>query len=263
MERKLDGTHILAVAAGLAVGGLAGYLLGRKAAARGLEWRIASEVEGVREHYRARIDALSAAAANAARKGDNPHQAETSALGDEESRGGDVPGAGSGSDAEDGDSGVLPRGIAGFVPDTVGPGDLGRRDPLEGFPGTGTQDDDHSDEDGHDSEQDVPDTGDGKTRRSPYVISLEDFTDQCETFSKITISYFADDDVLVDERDNPIEDPMAVAGSEFKTQFASNSSTGGPGTYVVYVRNRRLETDFEIALNEGSYAEAVGYGRPG
>lgn len=263
MERKIDGSHVLAVCAGLALGGLAGYLLGRKAAKKDVEWRIASEVEGVREHYKAKLDAVSAAAANAARKGSNPDEAETGPVGDGEPRGNYDPGARPGDSSEAGDNRVLPEGPLGFVPDQAGPDDPGRRDPLAGLPGARDEEDDYDDEEDHDDGADDPDFHDGSTRQSPYVISLEDFTDQEESFRKVTIYWYAEDEVLVDEREEPIPDVRATVGEEFKTQFASNSSTGGPSEPVAYVRNRRLHCDFEVALREGSYiGEVLNYGRP-
>ena len=87
----------------------------------------------------------------------------------------------------------------------------------------------------------------------PFVISREEFDEEYPHFDKITITYYAEDDVLADEQDEIIPDIEAVVGYDSLSRFGDMSDDD----CVVYVRNGRLGADYEIILTQESYSESV------
>lgn len=87
----------------------------------------------------------------------------------------------------------------------------------------------------------------------PFVISREDFDDTYAHFDKITITYYEQDDVLADEQDEVIPDIESVVGYEALGRFGDMSDDDN----IVYVRNGRLGSDYEIILAQESYTESV------
>lgn len=97
--------------------------------------------------------------------------------------------------------------------------------------------------------------------REPHIISADSFRDdETELQQKISITYYDGDDTLVDERDVPMRELAPTVGEEFWQHFGELSED----PEIVYIRNRRLQIDFEITRDERSYAEVVlkDYGKP-
>jgi hypothetical protein len=88
----------------------------------------------------------------------------------------------------------------------------------------------------------------------PYVITLEQFCEDKEKYQKLCFTYYMDDHTLADEGDQPVEDPVSTVGPALESKFGLSSPTD---PNVVYVRNDRLEIDFEITRHMGSYATIV------
>lgn len=88
--------------------------------------------------------------------------------------------------------------------------------------------------------------------QNPYVISYEEFSEEHPEFSKITLTYFDADDVLCDDREEIIPDKEYSIGEDSLEHFGEDSNDKD----VVYVRNERLSTDYEVVRSQGSY-EAV------
>lgn len=65
-------------------------------------------------------------------------------------------------------------------------------------------------------------------------------------YETITLKYY-DDDILTDERDEIIEDPVGIVGDDFKKHFGEYEDD------CVYVRNDNLDVDYEILLQGISY----------
>lgn len=95
----------------------------------------------------------------------------------------------------------------------------------------------------------------------PYGISAGEFAETPEGYQVLSMTFYADDSVLVDDDNNqPIENQMMVAGELTRAGFGSISGQAN----TRFVRNEKLEVDIEITLNEGSYVhEVLGYGQPG
>jgi hypothetical protein len=97
--------------------------------------------------------------------------------------------------------------------------------------------------------------------REPHIISRDSFfEEETELQQKISITYYDGDDTLVDERDVPMRDLAPTVGEEFWQHFGELSED----PEVLYIRNRRLQIDFEITRDERSYTETVlkPYGKP-
>lgn len=92
-----------------------------------------------------------------------------------------------------------------------------------------------------------------RNRNEPYIISVKEFMEDREEYDKTTITYFEDDDVLCDEREEVIPNVEYTVGNEALIKFGELSEDKN----IVYVRNERTSTDFEILRDRRSYAEVV------
>lgn len=86
----------------------------------------------------------------------------------------------------------------------------------------------------------------------PYVISEEEFTHGlAEEFQKIYLSYYPGDGVVCDEQDRVVEDVESAIGINNLAGFSDED------VVLLHIRNSRLQADFEITREVGSYREAV------
>lgn len=82
----------------------------------------------------------------------------------------------------------------------------------------------------------------------PYVISPYDFG-EIDEFHTISLTYYADG-VLEDDEQNIVTDVEELIGEQSLTTFGEYEDDS------VFVRNERLQTDFEILKDPRTYAEA-------
>jgi len=84
--------------------------------------------------------------------------------------------------------------------------------------------------------------------QQPFVISRENYAydEEGQYYEKITLKYYPDDRVLLDDEDEPIEDVNSYVGWRNLSRFGDDS--GDPS--VVFVRNNRLEIDFEVVKED-------------
>jgi len=80
----------------------------------------------------------------------------------------------------------------------------------------------------------------------PYIIHRDEFFGEEMDCTQTTITYYAGDNILCDERDTPIYNPEQVVG-----QLMFGHGSNDPN--VVYVRNERLQAEYEILLDHGHY----------
>ena len=85
----------------------------------------------------------------------------------------------------------------------------------------------------------------------PRTISASEMINQNQWYSKVTLTYYAGDDILADDQDEPIEDPMDIIGEHFKEFFGMNEDEPD----IIYVRNDDRESDYEVAKVETSYKD--------
>lgn len=79
----------------------------------------------------------------------------------------------------------------------------------------------------------------------PFVISNELYAwddEEGDEYAKITLTWYPNQQVLLDEDSEPIEDVESYVGFQNLNRFGDESDNAD----VVFVRNRRLETDFEV-----------------
>jgi len=87
----------------------------------------------------------------------------------------------------------------------------------------------------------------------PYVITIDQFTNEKEYFDKITLYYYDEDEVLADDNEEEIGDVNDLIGEDALSCFGSDDYDEDQ----VFVRNEPLETDFEIVRLSKSYSDMV------
>lgn len=87
----------------------------------------------------------------------------------------------------------------------------------------------------------------------PYVIAISEFATEEQQYTKETVTYYAQDEILVDDAERPIDDIEGTVG-EVNLQFFGQASEDPD---IVYVRNDKRDIDFEIVRVDKSYAEFV------
>lgn len=92
----------------------------------------------------------------------------------------------------------------------------------------------------------------------PFVISRNNYAwdEEGENYDKITLTYYPRDRVLLDDEEDPIEDITRIIGWKNLNRFGSESEDPD----VVFVRNRRMATDFEVIKEESQLPLHVKYG---
>jgi hypothetical protein len=88
--------------------------------------------------------------------------------------------------------------------------------------------------------------------KDPYVISTNDYyEDQNDPRDKVTLEYYLNDDILCENDSMEIvPDRESIIGRDALQNFGNLS--GDP--HVVYVRNERLNIDYEVILINEFYA---------
>lgn len=93
----------------------------------------------------------------------------------------------------------------------------------------------------------------------PYVLHRDEFLTAEPGYAQLTLTYYSADGVLVDEADRAIDDHEIdrVVGRKNLSRFGMGSGD----KRIVYIRNPRLEADYEVLFHETSYQEVV-HGMP-
>ena len=87
----------------------------------------------------------------------------------------------------------------------------------------------------------------------PYTISFDEFNDNEVNHEQTTLTYYDEDDTLVDSKDQPIDNTEYTVGDDNLTRFGHGSGD----VNVVYVRNEKIDMDFEIVRSRGSYQREI------
>lgn len=85
----------------------------------------------------------------------------------------------------------------------------------------------------------------------PYVIHKDEFYSEESGYTQSTLTYYAGDDILVDEDDTPIYNHDQVIGSPIKFGHGS----GDPN--VVHIRNDRRRAEYEVIFDPSLYSKEV------
>lgn len=89
-----------------------------------------------------------------------------------------------------------------------------------------------------------------RTQDAPYIIHRDEFFGEEEGYSQSTITWYAGDDILCDENDAPIYNPERIVGTLI---FGHGSNDPN----VVYVRNDRLQAEYEVLRDDGHYVTEI------
>lgn len=93
-----------------------------------------------------------------------------------------------------------------------------------------------------------------RTDRKPYVVHRDEVREN-EEYDTTTFTYYEEDDVLCNERDEVVgkEDRDDLVGEANLNKFGHGSGDAN----IVYIRNDRLEMQMEVVRSPNSYAEEV------
>jgi len=89
-----------------------------------------------------------------------------------------------------------------------------------------------------------------RTPERPYVIHQDEFVSCESNFNQDTLTYYERDDIMADSDDTPLYDYKKLMGD-----LLFGHGTNDPN--VVYIRNEKLELEWEVLLHTGSFAEEV------
>lgn len=116
------------------------------------------------------------------------------------------------------------------------------------------RDDDSSESEADSEEEDIEVTTEDETSNvDPYLIDDSFFDEEDDIYSKLSYSWYAKDKVLSDETNTPFmgkKNYEKIVGSEFLTYISEE-------TPIVYVRNERLMTDYEISYKPCTYGDSL------
>lgn len=88
----------------------------------------------------------------------------------------------------------------------------------------------------------------------PYVISEDEYLGNEFDYEQTTLTYYAGDGVLTDEKDSPIDMIDMVVGESNLERFGHGNHSNGN---IVFIRNDDTKMEFEVALHEGKFAHEV------
>lgn len=87
-----------------------------------------------------------------------------------------------------------------------------------------------------------------------HVLTVDEFMDERKDYDKLAYTYYEADEVLMDERNEKVEDIIMFLGeSGALTQFGVWSRSED----IVHVRNPILEIDLEVVRDDRAYSEVV------
>jgi hypothetical protein len=92
-----------------------------------------------------------------------------------------------------------------------------------------------------------------RTEDNPYIISYEEFNAGEKEYTHDSLTWYDGDDTLADSKDQPILTVDDVVGEDNMHKFGH----GSRDPHIVYIRNDRLQTDFEVVKNNNSFQSAV------
>lgn len=88
---------------------------------------------------------------------------------------------------------------------------------------------------------------------APYIIHQDEFAHNETEYPQVSYTYYAEDDVLLDEEENILSDRDALIGAGVLNRFGH----GTDDFNILYIRNPVLELEIEICRDTGSYEEQV------
>lgn len=87
----------------------------------------------------------------------------------------------------------------------------------------------------------------------PYIISEDEFMENEGNREQTQVTYYQGDDILADSKDEVIADVNGTVGEDNLTRFGHGSENEN----IVFVRNEKLDLEFEVERSFGNFAEEV------
>lgn len=84
----------------------------------------------------------------------------------------------------------------------------------------------------------------------PYIIHRDEFDDDEHGWDKVTLTYYKGDNVLCDTDDTPIYNAEKIVGELI-------FGKGSQDPNVVFIRNEKLQAEYEVLLDNGYYQVEV------
>ncbi len=92
-----------------------------------------------------------------------------------------------------------------------------------------------------------------RTDVEPFIITQEEYMENEPDFPTMTLTYYEDDEILLDDKGEVIPDADGVVGDDNLSRFGAGSKDRN----ILYVRNVERELNLEIARHSGSYSQDV------
>lgn len=89
----------------------------------------------------------------------------------------------------------------------------------------------------------------------PYIITVEEYMAGDMGYEQLTLTWYEPDETMADEGDEITEDVDAKIGLENLKRFGQSSKDKN----TIYIRNEKLQIDYEIVRSRTSFAEAIGF----
>lgn len=91
-----------------------------------------------------------------------------------------------------------------------------------------------------------------RKKHQPYIVDYQTFYANDDEHHQQSLVYYSEDEVIVDEDDDVVQEWRAVLGHD-NLRFGYGSEDSN----AVYIRNDRLDSDYEVTLIRGNYHEIV------
>lgn len=88
---------------------------------------------------------------------------------------------------------------------------------------------------------------------TPYIITTEEFRQNDPEYVQSTLTYYEPDMVLADDHEDIIENKEDTVGLKALSSFGLDPDEPD----AVYVRNEKIQMDFEVVRSEESFAKVV------
>lgn len=92
-----------------------------------------------------------------------------------------------------------------------------------------------------------------KSQGKPYVITEESFGENESDYTEMQLTWYAKDEILCDDEDNPIDDVDSWVGEINMTKFGQGSND----KHIVFIQNDQRDLVIEVARSKGAYSEEV------
>lgn len=89
-----------------------------------------------------------------------------------------------------------------------------------------------------------------RSERHPYILHVDEFYANEKDYTQTTLTYFSGDDILIDQDEVPIY-------SHTKTTGPLLFGHGSKDPNVVYIRNDKYQSEYEVLYDPDSYAHFI------